>query len=148
MAWVATTLGLVGVLVGAAVSYTTTAWRARADFSREVSLRQEVASREAIAGFLDAAEGMERAALNRFFDRPHDDEWTQRQLWFRQKVLQISCNDNTGRASLDYASRLHAAVYGDEVRESGEAPWDWVRAARDQFLNAAQAEVRGYLQDK
>ncbi|MFF1609550.1 hypothetical protein ACFVYA_17360 [Amycolatopsis sp. NPDC058278] len=137
-------LPLIGVTLGVggsiAVQYLVTrTTKQQATAKRVADLRWE--RKEAIREFLDAVQSVERLAECRHMYGNLDDgpELLTHRMWFLQKCIDIVGTPRLRQAALDYASRLHDAVYGE--MPEGQNVWEFMGERRHPFLEAARREL-------
>jgi hypothetical protein len=156
MSWTivsATILPLVGVALGTAGTLLGQRFATQADARRDALQRadaQRAERKEAIIGFLSAAERIEtvRASAAYDHDRAADVDIGEltHALWLAKKLIEIVCSAGLAQAAHDYTRELDRCTW--RLKRNG---WKGVSAAltkrehelRVQFMEAARREL-GY----
>ncbi|GLY87930.1 hypothetical protein Airi02_058590 [Actinoallomurus iriomotensis] len=143
MSWSATILPLVGVAVGAASTltgqYLTTRVAVRRE-EREQSTAERTERKDAILGFLSAAQSVELLLDRRPDHRSPDDAemWDRlHDLWLAKKACELVCSPRLAQAAHDYTVSLHDLLRG---RNPTEQP-DVKRELRYALMEAARTEL-------
>jgi hypothetical protein len=131
-------LGAAGALLGTYLSTRVTAQQAKD--AKAASVRAEY--KAAIEAFLEAAETVEQAAGRRYQEGrlPQDVGSRTHQMWFRQKCIELVCSRALNDKTMDYASRMHHACYGELPTDKDV--WAFMQERREPFLAAARQELR------
>ncbi|GLY37523.1 hypothetical protein Amsp01_035470 [Amycolatopsis sp. NBRC 101858] len=143
MNW-AVILPLVGVLIGATASfaaqYLATRTTQRQEKIRRVAeIRAE--RKEVIFNFLEGMQLVERVAEHRFEHGGHGEvpQPATHRMWYLQKCIELVGTQQLIHASVEYAQRLHDAVYGS--LPAGVNVWEFMAERRFPFLEAARREL-------
>lgn len=151
MNWISTMLPLGGVILGTGSTllgqYLTLRIDVRRDATRH-SAEQRAERKEAIVGFLNAAEHIEQRRGN---PSAHDEEQPTlnelvHNVWLAKKVLELVCSQNLAQAAHDYSRCLSPFSHApDRSTEPGELEPLTAREVklRAKFLEAARQEM-GY----
>lgn len=130
---------LLGVLLGSAGTlagqYLTIRHSSRiAKAERERLQREEW--RAIIREFMEEAQRAEARCVHRYHHGSPPPDASNDQLWFLQKLVQITCPASIAKPALDYAWCLDRALWRGHDEEVG-AVWDDLARAREPFLDAA-----------
>jgi hypothetical protein len=143
MNWSATILPLVGVALGSASTvvgqYLTTRVAVRRD-ERERTAAERTERKDAILGFLSAAQSVELQLDRIAGGRPRDDTeaWDHlHALWLAKKVPELVCSAALAQAAHDYTLALHGLLRGEGPVEDSPAK----RELRYAFMEAARREL-------
>jgi hypothetical protein len=141
------TVSLGGVLIGAALSFFGV-WLAQiTENRRQVARLIESRRTERVAhliAFLDAAQAVERVAIDRHNKKLNDQQWRDKadvtldSMWTRQRATAMLCTPEVSQAAHDLAWVLHEAVrHGPRDQQVHE----FVRPQRRAFLVAAHEDL-------
>ncbi|MFI8849421.1 hypothetical protein [Streptomyces sp. 891-h] len=137
-----TVLALIGVLLGTAGTligqYLVTRVETRRDRQQRADA-ERIERKEAISGFLAAAQRVELVLDRRDLGLPTPDDPADEKLhdlWLAKKSVELACPHATAQAAHDYTKALHTRLRNSEAH-AGE----WVgikRESRYAFMEAAR----------
>jgi hypothetical protein len=139
----ATILPLVGVALGTAGTLTGQYLATRGESRRHADQRAaEVRAecKEAIVGFLDAAQRVEQVVDDRTHGRPSAEaELDDRlhALWLAKKLLELVCGFDLASVAHKYTSTLHSLAWSTSIDEPSASQ----KKYRAEFMEAARREL-------
>ncbi|GIF96782.1 hypothetical protein Cci01nite_18760 [Catellatospora citrea] len=148
---IASTASLIGVAIGAGLSYFSVRFQQRAaekaDVRRHAVARAEARRAEQLAAldkFLWAAQQAERVGVDRYQNGLQGDDLRHRgdqamdHVWISEKMIMVLCSTGLHEAALSYAWGLQDTVFGS----FGDGNcWDYWQPRREGFLAAMRTEL-------
>lgn len=139
-----TVLALLGVLLGTAGTLIGQHLATRVESRRDQQRRtdaERAERKEAILGFLAAAQQVELVLDRRSLGLPATDDPEDQQLhdlWLAKKAVELVCSHTAAQAAHDYTRALH-----DHLRNAASPERPAKRDCRHAFIESARQELAG-----